>query len=154
VNHQVNGIPSRALTVDSDAQPTRTSTSLSELSDAIAQFKDNYEKFAKENSTFILIDKDIQAALQDAQAEIDIRSAARIFSDGIWGALRTVEAKKKAQSTKWTTRLGNALTKLYPIARLSLGAAQIVGTVNSMLTVIICRDYLSHRYRRQLQAWP
>jgi septation ring formation regulator EzrA len=108
---------------------TRKSRSLTELADAIDKFKENYQLFANKNSQFLLIDEDLQEAFQKAQRQDNIQRAAVTFSEGIWAALRTVEKKKKSAEGKWTTKLGNVLTKLYPVARLSLGLAANIGDV-------------------------
>ena len=94
--------------------------SRSELEEAIAEFKTNYERFAKKNKQFLLIDDEFNGAFQNAQVEQDIRKSARTFGDGIQTAMRTIEKKKLATKGNWTTRLGNFLTKLYPVARFCL----------------------------------
>lgn len=99
------------------------------MADAIDQFKENYQLFAKKNSQFLSIDEDLQEAFQKAQGQDNIQRAAMAFSEGIWAALRTVEKKKKSAEGKWITKLGNVLTKLYPVARLSLGLAANIGDV-------------------------
>jgi hypothetical protein len=97
------------------------------------EFKRNYEAFARKNSRFFLIDEDVKSTFEAAQIQGDIRGAANIFGINISSALRTIELKKKGSEGKWTTKLGNILTKLYPVTRLSLGLAKVVGEVPTSL---------------------
>jgi hypothetical protein len=62
---------------------TRTSRSLTELADAIDQFKETYQLFAKKNSQFLSIDEDLQGTFQKAQRQDNIQRAAMTFSEGI-----------------------------------------------------------------------
>jgi len=119
------------IDLDHVAEITKTSRSLTDLADAIAQFKENYQLFAKKNSQFISIDQDLQESFQNAQRGDNIQLAAKNFSECIWGALRAVEKKQKSTEGKWTTKLGNILTRLYPVASLSLGLAAGIGDVIS-----------------------
>jgi hypothetical protein len=107
----------------------RTARSITELTDAVAEFRETYQTFAKKNKQFFLIDEDVQAAFRVAQGQDDIRRGAKTFSDGIWEASRAVEKKAKIADGKWTTKLGKLLRKLYPLARLSLGSVSAIGEV-------------------------
>ena len=94
------------------------------LTEAIAQFKNNYEQFAKKYRQFSLIELDeCYTAFQKAEAGDDIKNAARPFEKGVRAAMQTVEKKRKLAECTWTARVGSFLTKLYPIARLSLSLA-------------------------------
>lgn len=112
---------------------TRISKSQSELAEAIADFKKNYENFAMHNQQFLLIDDDFQNAFMTAEAGDDIRHSAQLFGAGIGSALRTIETKNKINESKWTSRIGKFMTKLYPLARLSLSVVEAVGNVLSNL---------------------
>lgn len=124
---------------------SRTHRSIQELTEAIDEFKKNYEAFSAKNRQFFLIDTELQAAFQSAQEQTDIRHAAKTFSDSIWEVLHAVEKKRKMNSGKWTTKLGNALSKLYPIARLSLGLVQAIGDVYPRLNALTRRRHHFHR---------
>jgi hypothetical protein len=121
---------------------SRTHRSIRELTEAIDEFKKNYEAFSAKNRQFILIDT--EAAFQAAQEQPDIRHAAKTFSDSIWEVLHAVEKKRKMKSGRWTTKLGNALSKLYPIARLSLGLVQAIGDVYPRLNALTPRRHHFH----------
>lgn len=109
------------------------SKSLSELDDAIAEFKNNYELFMAVNSKFVLIDDDFRGAFQKAEAGGNVRQSAEIFRHTVWATVRTVENKQKYVQQKWIAKVGNFLTKLYPIAKLSLGLAGAIAEVSSIL---------------------
>lgn len=81
------------------------------------------------NSQFLLIDEEFQSTFEEAQKHGDIAGASRVFGLGVWGALGTIEKKKIGGQGKWTTKLGNFINKLYPVARLSLEILQAVGDV-------------------------
>jgi hypothetical protein len=121
---------------------SRTYRSIQELTEAIDEFKKNYEAFSAKNRQFLLIDT--EAAFQAAQKQNDIRHAAKTFSDSIWEVLHALEKKRKMKSGRWTTKLGNALSKLYPIARLSLGLAQAIGDVYPRLNALTARRHQFH----------
>jgi hypothetical protein len=119
------------------SEQTRISKSQSELAEAISDFKKNYENFAMNNPRFILIDDDLQNAFTTADAGDDVRHSAQLFGSGIKSVLRTIETKNKINESKWTTRVGNFMTKLYPVARLSLSLVEAVGNVLSNLQKIL-----------------
>jgi len=102
-----------------------------ELAEAIEEFKKNYKAFAKENKQFLLIDHDVECAFQSAEAGKDIRHSAQLFGNDIGTVLRTIERKTEFKKSKWISRVGGFLTRLYPIASLSLSLAGAIGQVNS-----------------------
>jgi hypothetical protein len=109
------------------------SRSLSELEEAIAVSEKNYEQFIALNRKFVLIGDDFRGAFQNAEAGGDIRKSAQLFGDGVWAALRILERKQKFKQTNWTTRVGTFLTKLYPVARISLGLTVAIADVSRTL---------------------
>ena len=102
---------------------TRLSRSVVELYSAVETFKKNYEQFASENAKFLLIGDEFQTSFAKATATNDIRRSAEIFGDGVWSTLRSIESKHTAANTKWTSKIGNFLAKLYPVASLTLNLA-------------------------------
>jgi hypothetical protein len=110
-------------------QDTLETQSPSELNIAISGFQTTYKTFAKINKQFILLDDDMEEAFRVAQTEGDIRRAATTFSTGISIALEAVRKRKKLETGKWTTKLGTVLSKLYPVARLSLDLLGSIGDV-------------------------
>jgi hypothetical protein len=103
---------------------------VSELKSAIDDFKGNYRQFAEKNPHYLLIEdeEDFYGAFSNSQAEVDIRKAAQTFGNRISTVLRKVDKKTEV---KWTTRLGDFLIKLYPLARLSLAMAGGIAEVIS-----------------------
>ena len=102
---------------------TRLSRSVEELYSAVETFKKNYEQFAAQNTKFLLIGDEFQTSFANATATNDIRRSAEIFGDGVWSTLRAIESKHTAANTKWTSKVGNFLAKLYPVASLTLNLA-------------------------------
>jgi hypothetical protein len=99
------------------------------LTEAIEEFRKNYQKFCENNKQFISIETEFQIALDAAPAREDIRHATKAFSDSIREVLHVVKTKRKLAEGTWTTKLGSVLSKLYPVTRLSLGLAGVIGNV-------------------------
>ena len=119
--------PARAIP-QSEATPELHS--LSQLSEALAEFQGTYAKFIEKNKDYLLIDAEVQEAFKNADnVKGDIRKAAVTFADGIWDAIRTIEQRNLTTQGKWTSKLGHFMTKLYPVATLSVGLAGAVGQV-------------------------
>jgi len=114
-------------TGDTDDEPA------SELQDAIIKFQKTYEKFSKKNSEYHLVEEDFDQAFEDTGKEPDIRQAAEVFRRKIQSVVQTLEKRKKSAETKWTSRLGGFLIKLYPVARLSLGLTAGIAKVTLLL---------------------
>jgi hypothetical protein len=110
-----------------------TQAAITPLDLSVSEFKASYKAFVKRNSQFFLVDEDIDGAFQAAQTEEDIRRGSKIFTAGIWAALQAVQKRKNLAEGSWTTKLGNVLTKLYPVARLSLDLLASIGDVLSKL---------------------
>ena len=110
--------------------PSRISRSLTELDVAMTEFRENYELFATKNSHVLLIDNQLNTTFHNAEASDDIRRSAQIFGDGIWAILQTMETKENSGKSGWLTKLGNFLTRLYPVAMLSLNLAAAIAEVS------------------------
>jgi hypothetical protein len=108
---------------------TRMSKSISELDSAIETFKKNYELFASKNAKYLLVGDEFQAAFAKAEVSKDLKKSAQLFGDGVWGTLQTIERKKTIEKSRWTHKLGNFLTKLYPVVSVSL---QITGAISEV----------------------
>lgn len=130
-NTSSTGTPVMWLIVDTDLKTTRVSKSLSELSDAVAKFKENYEQFAAKRRDVLLIDIDFQKALEDAEAGGAVGLAAQAFGDKIRDVMRLIETKKELFKNRWSSRLGTFITKLYPVASLSLNLVTVAAQVTS-----------------------
>lgn len=110
-------------------KPTRIDLAASELTTVLAEFKCHYEDFASNNQQFVLLADEFNQVFQDADAQCDIKQAAQTLGTGIQNALQIIEKKQKLSGSKWTTKAGSFLTRLYPVARLSLGLAAAIGEV-------------------------
>jgi hypothetical protein len=102
---------------------TKLSRSESELDKASETFKKNYELFAAKNAKFLVVGDEFQAAFTNAKATTDIKRSAQIFGDGVWSTIQAIENKQAAANIKWTSKVGNFLAKLYPVAILTMNLA-------------------------------
>jgi len=120
-----------------EEEGTSVSRAISELNSAVSKFKEHYMQFAKKNSRFLRVDHDVHQAIEKAGGERDIKSSAAIFGKEISATLRATEKKRDLSNSKWVGKLGSFITKLYPVARLSLalaGAAADVPPSQILLT--------------------
>ena len=117
--------------------PSRISRIMTELDGAMAEFRKNYELFAEKHSDVLLLDDEFNGIFQKAEATDDIKRSAQIFGAGIWVVLRTMETKKNVSKSGWLAKLCTFLTKMYPVAMLSLNLTASVAEVSSMATSIL-----------------
>jgi hypothetical protein len=109
------------------------SRALSELGAAVSEFKEHYRTFAEKNRQFVPIQDEVQSAIQKAEIEPDIKLSAQIFEKEITAILGVTERKQEVSNKKWTGRLANFLSKLYPLASFSLRLTASVSEVNTAL---------------------
>jgi hypothetical protein len=62
----------------------------------------------------------IDGALVKAEAEQDMRKSAQLFGQEIGNLLRSLGTKNPGSTDAWSDRLASFLSKLYPLAKLSL----------------------------------
>jgi hypothetical protein len=103
---------------------------------AIAEFKENYEKFASKNALMLVDDNGVQTAIQKADKISNIRDSATFFAKEISNVLQITEKKKKVSDAKWTGVVSNFLRKFYPLARLSLRLTTTIADVRSPSFII------------------
>ena len=96
------------------------SRAFSELGAAVAEFKEHYSTFAEKNRQFVQIHDEVQMAIDKAGNNNDIKVSARIFEKEIMEILTAREKRQETAKTKWSGRLATFLSKLYPVANLSL----------------------------------
>lgn len=101
-------------------EPNRLAGCVSDFKDAIKELEEHNKQFFSSNPGFITIKDRFDTAFREADANRDIRSGSQVLSKGILTALQTLEAEGNIKKDKWTTKVGNFLKKLYPVARLSL----------------------------------
>jgi hypothetical protein len=123
----------------------KTTRSLLELNEVLADFQQNYEKFAASNCQYFVIGEDFQGLARITQPGSDIRQSAKIFGERARTVLETLERKKKLSANKWSTRIANFLTKLYPVAKLSCGFVGAVAEVRGPICMANKRTQPSHR---------
>lgn len=111
-----------------------------ELSEAVSDFRIHYRKFTETNQLLINIEDDVQDAISKAEAEKDVQRAAQVFGTQLAVTLRTLEEKKQLSTTKWSGKLRNFLTKLYPLASLSLTLTGAISEVSLSVSFLICRE--------------
>lgn len=100
-----------------------------DLRAAVSEFHENYEKFAQKNRKFIRIGEDVWLAFQKAGGQQNVKGSVQVFRAEILSVMRTMERKDHAIKAKWTGRVGNFLTNLYPVARLSLQLTSAISEV-------------------------
>jgi hypothetical protein len=124
--------------LESAVKQTKASRSLSQLNEAIDDFRRNYEEFARKNRRYVLIDTiQLDGAFQSTNKSQDIKHAAKTFEHNVSAIMETVETKNAVINTKWTKQVGNFLAKLYPVAILSCGLTAAVAEVPSRLESIM-----------------
>ena len=106
---------------------SRTLRYILELNEAINEFRKNYVQFAKANSEYILIDDELENAIPDIATVGDVKHIAKLFEQNVTQTIRIRERRKKITESHWPTQVGHFLTKLYPVAKLSIEAvAEVV----------------------------
>lgn len=121
-------VPSPVLLTPSDKCDSRSG---SELQKAIHEFKHNYRLFAQKNKQYIILDEALDKAFQISFETADIRDTAEVFRKHVWKTLETMETRKEKLVNKWTTKVGQFVTKLYPVARLASGLTAATAEVCS-----------------------
>jgi hypothetical protein len=108
--------------IDYGNEQPNISRALSELNSAVTEFKHHYEEFSKKDQRFIRVDRysDVQKAIEKAGKEQDINRSASIFETEISAAFRVMGKNQDLSKSKWVGKLSGFMTKVYPIARLSL----------------------------------
>jgi hypothetical protein len=102
---------------------------MNELRNATTEFKVNYRRFVEKNEKFITIEDQVNEVIQIAEAENDTRLSAHIFRKGINSTLSLSGRKRQMSKDKWITKVCEFVTKLYPIARLSLRLTSAIADV-------------------------
>jgi hypothetical protein len=112
------------------------SRALSELEAAVAEFEDHYSTFAEKNQQFLptcdRIPDELRVAIGKAEGGSDMKLSARIFEEQIAGILQATKSKEEVSKNSWTGRLANFLSKLYPVAKLSLGITTSISGVSTL----------------------
>ena len=108
-----------------------TSRALKDLKEASTVFEENYEYYIKMNPQqgIIKSDEGIQMAIDKAGKSADMKRSAKIFGNEILMTLNAMEKKTKMSDLRWTSKLGNFLSKLYPVAMLSLSFTGVIAEV-------------------------
>jgi len=108
---------------------TEERNALTELNTAVLEFKEHYELLAKRNEKMVRIDEAAQTAILEATKNADIQSAATFFGSQISAAIRARTMRQETPDSVWSNKLCKFLTKLYPVARLSLGLTSALAEV-------------------------
>jgi len=105
-------------------------TADSELNSAVAEFRDHYQRFRSRNQQLISVDDNIHSAIDNAVKVQDIKHSAHLFGAEISTTLTITKKKQELSGSKWLNKLGNFITKLYPVARLSLSLTSAIAEVS------------------------
>jgi hypothetical protein len=105
--------------------------SVSELTAAVIEFKENYEMFVGKHRQYhdLLIDEDFSHVFQNIKAHTDIKNMAEIFGEKTKVTLQAVENRNRITANNWTIRLASFLKTLLPVANLSVNLAGALGEV-------------------------
>lgn len=74
----------------------------------------------------------IDGALVKAEVEQDIRKSAQLFGQEIGSVLRSLETKNPGSTDAWSGRLASFLSKLYPLAKVSLSLTSAIAGAGSV----------------------
>lgn len=91
-----------------------------ELQAALEEFQNNYEQFAVKYDLVRIKDGDFTPAIKAADVEENIRGSARSFEKEIGAVLNILQEKQHTRPAKWTGKLLNFVTKLYPLVKTCL----------------------------------
>ena len=138
---------------DHVTERTRTSRSLSELDEAIDEFKRNYDHFAKKNSWYILIEEDLEIAFQSVNKRDDIKHSAEIFGNNVSTTIRIVERKRSIAEGKWINQVGRFMTKLFPVATLACGLTAAIAEVYPTLSALTSGSIIHAFERSSHWSW-
>lgn len=105
---------------------------LAKLDHAIRDFKKHYDLFKAKHELVSIVD-DVQIAVERAGADNDIQRSAQLFEIEISTTMQVWQRKQELANSTWIGKLGKFLTKLYPLARLSLLLTGAIAEVNSRL---------------------
>jgi transcriptional regulator NrdR family protein len=133
----------RALLTLEDANAKRSnelSRPSRELATATAEFTTNYRQFAENHKRFVLLDDDLQAAFQNDKVGKDVKQAAQFFQGRLRATVQAVEQKHKSVEMKGTTKVTSFLSKLYPVAKLSLSFTVAIADVKFLFIILTCRE--------------
>lgn len=101
-----------------------------DLNAAVAEFKKHYLLFAKNNDKFITIaEADLENALSNAASVQSVSESAKVFGKKVMTVMHVTEKKNGLSKAKWTIRVGEFCSKLYPVARISIQLAGVAGDV-------------------------
>ena len=109
-----------------------SSRALSELESAVTEFQKQYLRFLEKNRKYTRIEDAIDLAIQKAKSEKEIKRSAKIFGEEIARVTRIAGDKRVASEMTWRGRVGSFVTKLYPLARLSL---RLTGSIAEVLSI-------------------
>ena len=102
-----------------------------ELQKALDKFKLNYQLFVRNNKQYINVEEALDDAFLSPHGPVNIRDTAEIIRQKLWTTMTTSQTNKESQSSKWTTKIGQFVTKLYPVAKLASGLTASVAEVCS-----------------------
>jgi len=104
--------------------------SATELEKAIDEFKVNYQHFAQQNKQYIILEDALDGAFQKPHATLNLRDTAEMIRQKLRTTMNTSQTKKESHD-KWTSKIGQFVTKLYPVAKLASGHTASVAEVCS-----------------------
>jgi hypothetical protein len=138
---------------DSEQESPTIARALSELTNATATLQDHYMDFVKTNNQYLRVDEDVCKAIAKAGKEKDIKRSAELFGKEIKSAIQVRERERDLSKTRWLGRLGNFMSKVYPVARLSLRLTSAVADVATLSMFADLRELGLSHYKQRRMAW-
>lgn len=120
------------LIVEHVSQRSAPSRSVSELEEAIKEFKENYSLFARKKQKYILIDGELDDVFLDEITYSNVKSTAKFVGGKIRETQQITKRKNSIIENTWTGQIGHFFTSLYPVAKLSCGLMGSVADVPSI----------------------
>ena len=99
---------------------------VSELEEAIKEFKSNYSQFLKKNQKYTPVDDELEIDFLEGTTLVGTATA---FGDRIRKIQNVTERKDIVMEKKWTRQVEQFLIKLYPVARFACGFAAVAAEV-------------------------
>jgi len=119
----------------SSRPPEIGNRALKELRSALAQFSENYQRFADKHRQFVRVQEGVELAFIQAENINDMANAAQVFRSEINKTMEILNEKEHSRKS-WPRKLGEFLASIYPVLRLSLCLASAIAEVFPLAMLI------------------
>jgi len=126
--------------IEEELEPPNILRALSELKKATLMFQGHYTGFGKKNPLYLQVDDDVCEAIEKAGRENNIKRSAELFGKEISSTIQVTDKKNDLSRAKWHGKLAIFMSKVYPVARLSLRLTSTAAEVLSLSSVLNVRE--------------